>query len=87
MRRIPLTLATFLALAVASFAQTTAPARIGVGDQLQVYVFGEAELNGTVTVQSDGAIYVPRVGRIVVAGLTTAEAQNILLARPRARSS
>lgn len=83
MRRSLVPFATTFVLATALFAQTTAPARIRVGDEMEVYVFGEKELTGPVTVQTDGAIYVPRVGRIVVAGLTATEAQNRLLVRLR----
>ncbi len=86
MRRSLSSLATTFALAAALLAQTPAPARIRVGDEISVYVFGEKEMTTTTTplvVQTDGAIYVPRVGRIVVAGLTATEAQNRLLARLR----
>ena len=88
MRRFVLLLATLLVLAAALFAQAPrpgvpVPSRIAIGDELTVYVYGEKELTGPFTVQTDGAIYVPRVGRLVVSGLTAREAQSRLLARLR----
>ena len=82
-RRSFLFLATTFALATGVVAQTTAPARIRVGDDLALYVFGEKELTEGVTVQSDGAIYVARLGRVLVAGLTANEAQDRILLRLR----
>ncbi len=52
--------------------------RVGAGDILEVRVFGNAELSLTPTVQPDGAIVMPLVKRVSVAGLTVAEIQRKL---------
>ena len=47
--------------------------KLGPGDQLRVTVFGEADLTGTFTVGSQGAIAYPLVGAIPAAGKTVPE--------------
>ena len=79
MRRFALLLLALLALACPLFGQRTVPSRIHTGDDVRVYVYGGRDVSGAYTVQTDGAIYLPRVGRLVVAGLTAAEAQGRLL--------
>lgn len=83
LRRLVLLPAALLALAPALVAQSTRPARIRVGDEVTVYVYGDKEISGTYVVQNDGSIYPPRVGRLIVAGLTATEAQARLIARLR----
>ena len=70
MRRFALILFALLALVGLSVGQSTAPSRIRVYDELRVYVYGNKDVSGDFSVQTDGAIYVPRLGRIVVNGLT-----------------
>lgn len=61
----------------------TAPAvaevyKIGVGDQLQINVWRNEELSGTVPVRPDGMISTPLAGDVAAAGLTTEQlADNI----------
>lgn len=47
--------------------------RVGVEDQLRVFVWGESELSGQFRVRPDGNITVPLVQDVQVAGHTTAE--------------
>src|SRR5690606_27727091 len=54
---------------------------IGVGDQLQVQVWRNAELSTTVPVRPDGKISSPLVGDIVAAGLTTQELAQAITAK------
>lgn len=77
MRRFALLVVALFALLASAFGQ--APSRIRVGDELTVYVYGSKDLSGPYTVQTDGAVYLPRVGRIVVSGLTASQAQARLL--------
>lgn len=45
--------------------------RLNTGDRLQIKVFQEPELSGDFTVESDGRINYPLLGRVPVAGSTT----------------
>ena len=81
MRRLFWLIATFALLVVNLCAQTSRPARIHIGDEVTVYVYKAADMSGVFTVQSDGAIYVPRIGRLVVQDLTTESAQAKLIVR------
>jgi polysaccharide export outer membrane protein len=47
--------------------------RVGSGDVLEVAVRNEPELSRAPTVQTTGAIFLPRAGEVPVAGLTTTE--------------
>lgn len=47
--------------------------RVGPGDVLEVIVEGRPDLSRLPTVQTTGAIFLPRVGEIEVGGLTTEE--------------
>lgn len=64
-------------------AQNGAPARIGVGDKLSVQVLGESDMSGMFIVLTDGAIDIPKVGRVIVKGLTAEVAQARLTNRLR----
>jgi protein involved in polysaccharide export with SLBB domain len=61
----------------------TAPASVSPvihpGDQLSISVFDEPTLPSTVIVQADGTIQYPLAGRVLVAGLTPAEARDTLV--------
>jgi len=57
--------------------------RIGAGDVLRLNVPQLPELDGELTVQSDGTIYVQQVGEVGVDGLTLAEAEEFLGRRLR----
>lgn len=58
--------------------QTTQPSfqesvyRLNVGDRIQIKVFQENDLSGDFMVESDGRINYPLLGRVAVAGSTTA---------------
>jgi len=55
--------------------------RIRVGDGLVVTVSGQAQLSGTFPVGADGAITLPDIGAVKVAGLPPAEAGRTLTTR------
>lgn len=55
--------------------------RIGVGDELEVQVWRNAELSTKVPVRPDGKISTPLVGDIVAAGLTTQELAQAITAK------
>jgi polysaccharide export outer membrane protein len=60
-------------------AATPAPEyRLGAGDVLEVIVFGNEDLSRTTTVETSGAISLPLLGEVPVAGLTVAEAKQKL---------
>jgi polysaccharide export outer membrane protein len=86
-------LAALLSLAAAGAAlasPSTAPAiaqarcgepyRVGSGDTLEVVVFGNDDLSRTVPVRTDGAIALPLVGDVAVAGASLAEIRERLTA-------
>ena len=52
--------------------------RIGFGDVLEVKFFYDPELDETLLVRSDGRITLPRLGDIVVAGLTPTQLDSII---------
>ncbi|MCH8977695.1 MAG: polysaccharide biosynthesis/export family protein [Armatimonadetes bacterium] len=74
--------ALFLAVQLV-FGQTAQrePAKIGVGDVVQLTVVGYAEFTGELTVVSDGSVSAAAIGRLEVAGLTLAEAQGLIRER------
>ena len=60
-------------------AATPAPEyRLGEGDVLEVVVFANDDLSRTTTVQTNGAISLPLLGEVKVAGLTVAETKQKL---------
>ena len=54
-------------------ASAEVPYRVGSGDVLEVIVRNEPDLSRLPTVQTTGAVFLPRAGEVRVAGLTTAE--------------
>ncbi len=52
--------------------------RIGPSDLLSIQVWGQEELNRTVTVRPDGVITYPLVGDLQVEGMTTLELRNYI---------
>lgn len=56
---------------------TTSPV-IHPGDQLAISVYGHPDLTQSAIVQADGTIQYPLVGRVLVAGMSSAEATNAL---------
>ncbi len=74
--------------AVASPAPAGAPAqapaddeyRLGIGDVLEVVVFGNDDLSRTSTVQTSGAVTLPLLGEVVVVELTVPEVKRKLTA-------
>jgi polysaccharide export outer membrane protein len=52
--------------------------QIGFGDVLEVKFFYDPELNETLLVRSDGRITLPRLGDIIVAGLTPTHLDSII---------
>ena len=65
-----------VAPAVAAQPSRTAPDyQVGPGDVLEVVVYGNEDLSRIPTVQTNGAITLPLLGEVQVAGLTIAEVQ------------
>jgi protein involved in polysaccharide export with SLBB domain len=60
---------------------TVSPWPLGAGDRLRVTVFEQNQLGGEFTVSDDGAISLPLVGRLPVAGLRPAETENLIKER------
>jgi len=56
---------------------TTSPV-IHPGDQLAIVVFGHQDLSQNAIVQADGTLQYPLVGRVLVAGMSAAEARDSL---------
>jgi len=52
---------------------STPSVALGVGDTLTLAVFGQADMDGAVTVADDGTIRLPLIGPVQVAGLSTAQ--------------
>lgn len=52
--------------------------RIGPGDLLEINVYNAPDLSRPQRVTAEGEIYVPLIGRALVAGLTTGEAQTLI---------
>jgi polysaccharide export outer membrane protein len=59
-------------------AAASADLRIGVGDLLEVAVFGAPDFNKQVRVLSSGDVSLPLIGSVHLAGLTTAEAEKVI---------
>ena len=57
---------------------TAHPIMIGSGDLLEVSVFGVPDLTRTVRVGESGAVYLPFIDAVKVAGLTTEQAQALI---------
>jgi polysaccharide export outer membrane protein len=73
-RTVALAVLTLLAVTLAPGpAGAFEPYRVGPGDLLEVVVHGRADLSRLPTVQTTGGVFLPRVGYVEVAGLTTGE--------------
>jgi polysaccharide export outer membrane protein len=59
-------------------APSTVSPVIHPGDQLAISVYGHADLTQSAVVQADGTIQYPLVGRVLVAGMSAAEARDSL---------
>ena len=58
--------------------------RVGSGDKLSIKVAGETDLTGEYPVDASGAISMPYVKTLTVAGMTTPQIENALTSRLRA---
>ena len=58
--------------------QVTPEYTIGPGDEVLIRVWGQLALNARLTVDRGGAIYVPHVGQVQVAGLPYAQLESVL---------
>jgi polysaccharide export outer membrane protein len=56
----------------------SAPWPLGPGDHLRIIVFEQNQLGGEFTVDEDGAVSLPLVGRLKVAGLAPADAEQLI---------
>lgn len=65
-------------MAVALASTNPTDYRISPHDSLQITVFQVQDLNKTVTVNADGTISLPLVGKVPMAGKTTGEAEDII---------
>jgi len=63
------------AVAPAAVPAPTGDYEVGPGDVLEVNVFGNEDLSRIPTVQTNGAVSLPLLGEVQVAGLTVAEVQ------------
>jgi protein involved in polysaccharide export with SLBB domain len=61
-----------------SFSPSTTSPTIHAGDQLAISVYGHPDLTQSAVVQADGTIQYPLVGRVLVMGLSAAEARDAL---------
>ena len=58
--------------------------RVGAGDKLSIRVAGEADLTGEFPVDASGAISMPYVQSVTVAGMSTPQIEQMILQRLRA---
>ena len=58
--------------------------RVGAGDKLSIRVAGEADLTGEFPVDASGAISMPYVQSVTVAGMSTPQIEQLILRRLRA---
>ena len=65
------------------FRQRNAPYLLGTGDRLRIIVFGQENLSNIYTVDSVGRISMPLIDAVVVAGLTTQQAESRIAERLR----
>ena len=70
-----------VATLLAAPAMAVAPYRIGAGDRLAIAVFGQPALSGDALLQADGTVRLPRVGAVMLGGLTLQEAEALLTAK------
>ena len=54
---------------------------IGIGDVIRVDVFEEPQFDGSAVVRPDGKVSLPLVSEVAIAGLTPAQAEQLLAAR------
>jgi polysaccharide biosynthesis/export protein len=59
----------------------SAPWALGPGDRLRIIVFEQNQLGGEFVVDEDGAVSLPLIGRLKVAGLVTGQAEQLIVAR------
>lgn len=55
--------------------------RVGPGDNLSIYMYGNEEADLALVVNREGQLVLPRLGPLAVAGLTFKEAKNLISAR------
>lgn len=56
---------------------------IGIGDQIDIDIYGSAEQSYQLTVAKDGTLSIPMVGPVRIGGLTMADAKAAILAKMR----
>ena len=59
----------------------SAPWPLGPGDRLRIIVFEQNQLGGEFVVDEDGAVSLPLIGRVKVAGLVPGEAERLVADR------
>ena len=59
----------------------SAPWPLGPGDRLRIIVFDQNPLGGEFVVAEDGAVSLPLIGRLKVAGIMPAEAEQMITSR------
>ncbi len=74
-------LTALLAFLLAVPALAAAPYRIGAGDRIAIEVLEQPALSGEVLLQADGTVRLPRVGAVMLGGLTLPEAEALLTAQ------
>jgi polysaccharide biosynthesis/export protein VpsN len=68
----------YLSLLSPAAAAEEAAYRLGAGDKLKVTVYNEGDLSGEYDVNDQGAIALPLIGRLTVAGKTTIETERLI---------
>lgn len=51
---------------------------LGIGDSLNIYIWGKIQQKFSVAVEKDGSIFLPKSGRVSVLGLTLAKARTLI---------
>ncbi len=84
MRRRRLSLGIGLLAAAPLLAQAVPESLlVGPGDLLSVHVFREADLDSRIRVKDAGTVTLPLIGSVSIAGLTPADAANVIAGRYR----
>src|SRR5215470_13374559 len=71
-------LAVVALLLIAAAPESRQEYEVGPGDLLHVAVFGQTDMTGDFTVQSDGIMNFPFLGKIKASGLTTSDLERKL---------
>lgn len=68
----------FLLFISSSLTALESTYRLGVGDEIEILVYDEADLTVQITINDDGNINFPLIGRISVSGNTATQVQKLI---------